>query len=164
MPADEETLLSFERTESRDAIATYLRTAFRDLDDDGTLVLDGGERTVTVRMPERATFEVEAEREETDDGDTELSVGFEVEWTETDEAALEEDGRDPVVPDDSNAQFQTYTDRAGRYRWRLVDSAASIVAVAGRGYDSRSAAEQAAARVPMLAPEATVVDVDSEAG
>ena len=77
----EEVLFKSEQRETRTAIADHLRTIADRLDDGGSITLSGGNESVTLDVPARATFEVKAERE-TGDGAPELSVEFEIEWTE----------------------------------------------------------------------------------
>ncbi len=77
----EEVLFETEQSHSREEIATYLRSVADRLDGDGELTLSAGGDSVDLMVPERPTFEVKAERE-TNGGPPELSVEFELEWTE----------------------------------------------------------------------------------
>ncbi len=81
----EEVLFKSERTESRGAIADHLRAVADKLDAGGPVTLAAGSESVTMDVPARATFEVKAERE-TGSGAPELSVEFEIEWTEGEES------------------------------------------------------------------------------
>ncbi|WP_311170176.1 amphi-Trp domain-containing protein [Halobellus ordinarius] len=78
----EEVLFVSENSQSREAIASYLRRFADRLDADGEITLSAGEQSVTMDPPERPTFEVKAEREGPVDGDGELSIEFEIEWKE----------------------------------------------------------------------------------
>ncbi|WP_254535002.1 amphi-Trp domain-containing protein [Halomarina litorea] len=82
----EEVLFKSEHEENRAAIADYLRAVADKLDAGGAVTLSDGGESVTLDVPARATFEVKAERE-TGSGAPELSVEFELEWTEGDEEA-----------------------------------------------------------------------------
>ncbi len=77
----EETLFVTERRQSRAEIASHLRSVADALDAGEPVTLSSGTESVTLEIPDRAEFEVKAERE-TDDGDPELSVEFEIEWHE----------------------------------------------------------------------------------
>lgn len=80
----EETLFASESTQSRGAIAEYLRTVASKLDAGESITLTAGEESITLDVPAQATFEVKAERETSagGDGPGELSVEFELEWRE----------------------------------------------------------------------------------
>lgn len=80
----EETLFVTERPQSRVEIASYLRSIADKLDEGGTVTLSSGADSVTLEIPEQSEFEIKAERE-TDDGEPELSLEFEIEWNETGE-------------------------------------------------------------------------------
>lgn len=80
----EEVLFKTERSHPREEIATYLRSVADKLDGDGGLTLSAGDESVDLAVPDRPTFEVKAERET--NGSTELSVEFELEWTEGEDA------------------------------------------------------------------------------
>jgi amphi-Trp domain-containing protein len=77
----EETLFSSEQRQSRDEIAAHLRSVADKLETGEPLTLSTGTDSVTLDVPEEAEFEVKAERE-TEDGEPELSVEFEIEWDE----------------------------------------------------------------------------------
>ncbi|WP_101295760.1 amphi-Trp domain-containing protein [Halegenticoccus soli] len=82
----EETIFSVEQSMDRAEIARYLRTVADAVESDGELTLSAGEQNVTLQIPTRPTFEVEAERETPSGGGRgELSVEFEIEWDEGDE-------------------------------------------------------------------------------
>lgn len=81
----EEVLFETERSHSREEIATYLRSVADKLDDGGDLTLSSGGESVELAVPDRPTFEVKAERE-TNSGTPELSVEFELEWKEGQDA------------------------------------------------------------------------------
>lgn len=78
----EEVLFESESTQSRAAIATYLRRVADNLDAGDPITLRAGEESVTLSPPARPTFEVKAEREGPADGSGERSVEFELEWDE----------------------------------------------------------------------------------
>jgi len=78
----EKVLFESESTQSREAIATYLRRVADNLDAGDPITLRAGEESVTLDPPASPTFEVKAEREGPADGPGELSVEFELEWDE----------------------------------------------------------------------------------
>ncbi len=83
----EEVLFKFEQSMDRSEIAAYLRTVADRLEagDDLSLAADG--QDVALSPPDRPTFEVKAERETSSSGGSpELSVEFELEWTDGDES------------------------------------------------------------------------------
>jgi uncharacterized protein len=53
------------------------------------------------------------------------------------------------------ARFEIFTDRAGRYRWRLKASNGEKVATSGEAFASRFNAARAARAVKRNAPRAT---------
>jgi uncharacterized protein YegP (UPF0339 family) len=55
-------------------------------------------------------------------------------------------------------KFQIYTDAAGKFRWRLKDSAGEKVASSGDSFASRLEANLAARRVKDTAPDAEIDD------
>jgi uncharacterized protein YegP (UPF0339 family) len=55
-------------------------------------------------------------------------------------------------------KFQIYTDAAGKFRWRLKDSAGEKVASSGDSFASRSEAKLAAKLVRDTAPDAEIDD------
>lgn len=77
----EEILFGTEQSMDRGEIASYLRQIADRLDSDGSLTLSAGGESVTLDVPGTPTFEIKAERE-TEGSETELSVEFELEWTE----------------------------------------------------------------------------------
>jgi uncharacterized protein YegP (UPF0339 family) len=52
------------------------------------------------------------------------------------------------------ARFQTFQDKADKWRWRLVDGNNRKVATSGESFDSRSNALRAARNVKATAPSA----------
>ena len=56
-------------------------------------------------------------------------------------------------------KFELYTDKAGKYRFRLKASNGQVIAV-GEAYESKSAAENGIASVQKNAPGAPTVEVD----
>jgi len=81
----EEVLFKSETDQSREEIASYLRTVADNLDSGSAISLKSGSESVTLDPPARPTFEVKAEREGPAGNMTELSVEFELEWDEGDE-------------------------------------------------------------------------------
>ncbi|MFB6081858.1 MAG: amphi-Trp domain-containing protein [Halanaeroarchaeum sp.] len=77
----EEVLFVTETTQTRADVAGYLRTVADRLDDGAALTLSAGSDSVTLDPPGTVEFEVKAERE-TGGGPPEVSVEFELEWTE----------------------------------------------------------------------------------
>ena len=77
----EEVLFETETAQSRNDIATYLRTVADKLDSGDAITLSAGGESVTLDVPAQPTFEVKAEREGTEPN-TELSIEFELEWRE----------------------------------------------------------------------------------
>jgi uncharacterized protein YegP (UPF0339 family) len=59
----------------------------------------------------------------------------------------------------SNATFEVYEDRDGKWRWRLVHDNGNIIADSGEGYASRQKCEQGLASVRENAPDADIVEV-----
>lgn len=78
----EEVLFKSERDQSREEIASYLRTVAEKLEQGDAITLTSGSESVTMEPPARPTFEVKAEREGPTDGPGELSIEFELEWDE----------------------------------------------------------------------------------
>lgn len=78
----EEVLFKSERAQSRNEIASYLRTVADALEAGESITLSSGDQSVTMDPPARPTFEVKAEREGPADRPGELSVEFELEWDE----------------------------------------------------------------------------------
>ncbi|MFC7143240.1 amphi-Trp domain-containing protein [Halosimplex aquaticum] len=83
----EEGLFKSESAQSRDEIASYLRSVAEKLEQGDSITLKTGAESVTMDPPERPTFEVKAEREGPADGPGELSIEFELEWDENSESA-----------------------------------------------------------------------------
>jgi amphi-Trp domain-containing protein len=78
----EEVLFTSESSQSRDEIASYLRSVAEKLEQGGSITLKAGSESVTMEPPARPTFEVKAEREGPASGPGELSIEFELEWDE----------------------------------------------------------------------------------
>jgi amphi-Trp domain-containing protein len=78
----EEVLFETESTESRADVAAYLRAVADALDGGEPVTLRVGDRSTTLDVPERVTFEVKTEREGPVDGPGELSLELELEWPE----------------------------------------------------------------------------------
>jgi len=78
----EEVLFESERRQSRDEIASYLRTVADALEAGESITLSSGDQSVTMEPPAQPTFEVKAEREGPADRPGELSIEFELEWDE----------------------------------------------------------------------------------
>lgn len=60
----------------------------------------------------------------------------------------------------ARARFQIYADAAGKYRWRLKDSAGEKVASSSESFDTKASAKQAAEQVKGTAPDADIDDVE----
>ncbi|MEF8825842.1 MAG: amphi-Trp domain-containing protein [Halapricum sp.] len=78
----EEVLFKSESNQSREEIASYLRTVAENLESGAAIGLKSGSESVTLDPPARPTFEVKAEREGPTDRPGELSIEFELEWDE----------------------------------------------------------------------------------
>jgi amphi-Trp domain-containing protein len=78
----EEVLFETERMQSRNEVASYLRTVADKLDGTDSITLNAGSQSVTVDPPSQVEFEVKVEREGPTDGTGELSIEFELEWDE----------------------------------------------------------------------------------
>lgn len=83
----EETLFEFEQTMSRAEVARYLRIVAKHLEKDGSINFSSGARQSTVEVPSRVQFEIEVEREASDNEPAEMSIELEIEWTEGEEDA-----------------------------------------------------------------------------
>ena len=88
----EDVLFKSERTESRDEIASSLRSVADKLEQGGSITLKTRAESVTMDPPTRPTFEVKAEREGPAEGPGELSIEFELEWDENSETGEGEAG------------------------------------------------------------------------
>ena len=88
----EEVLFKSESVQSRNEIASYLRSVAEKLEQGGSITLKAGSESVTMDPPARPTFEVKAEREGPVDGSGELSIEFELEWDENSETGEGEAG------------------------------------------------------------------------
>jgi len=64
----------------------------------------------------------------------------------------------------SQATFEIYEDRTGKWRWRLVHDNGNIIADSGEGYASRQKCEQGLESVKENAPGASVERVDDPTG
>ncbi len=82
----EEVLFESESRQSREDIATYLRTVAENLESGAAISLSAGSESVTLQPPPQLEFEVKAEREGPTDRAGELSIEFELEWDEDHEA------------------------------------------------------------------------------
>lgn len=79
----EEVLFKSESPQSRDEIASYLRSVAEKLEQGGSITLKAGTESVTMDPPARPTFEVKAEREtDSSGGNAEQSLELEIEWDE----------------------------------------------------------------------------------
>ncbi len=85
----EEVLLKSETVQSREDVATYLRSVADRLESGESMTLEAGQDSVTLDPPARPTFEVKVEREGPQSGPGEMSVEFELEWNEQVEGADE---------------------------------------------------------------------------
>ncbi len=66
--------------------------------------------------------------------------------------------------EDSQSQFELYTDTAGKHRWRLRHRNRNIIADSAQGYSSRQKAQQGLSAVKRDAFGAGVVDLDKVEG
>ena len=57
-------------------------------------------------------------------------------------------------------KFELYTDKAGKYRFRLKASNGQVIAV-GEAYESKTAAKNGIESVKKNAPDAPIVEVES---
>ena len=87
----EEILFESESEQTREDIASYLRTVADKLEQGDAITLTSGSESVTLEPPARPTFEIKAEREGQTDGPGELSIEFELEWSEHESAEGGED-------------------------------------------------------------------------
>lgn len=78
----EDVLFESESDQSREQIASFLRTVADNLEAGDAITLSAGGDSVTMTPPSHPTFEVKAEREGPTDGPKELSIEFELEWDE----------------------------------------------------------------------------------
>ncbi|MEF8807351.1 amphi-Trp domain-containing protein [Natronomonas sp.] len=78
----EEVLFKSESNQTREEIASYLRSVADKLEQGDAVTLKSGSESVTMEPPARPTFEVKAEREGPTDGSGKLSIEFELEWNE----------------------------------------------------------------------------------
>ena len=89
----EEVLFKSESDQTREEIASYLRSLADKLDQGEAVTLKSGSESVTMEPPARPTFEVKAEREGPTDGSGELSIEFELEWDENGNGADDGSGQ-----------------------------------------------------------------------
>jgi len=79
----EEILFKSESTQSRESIASYLRSVADKLDAGESVTLTTGSESTTLDIPAQPTFEVKAERETSSGGgNAEQSLELEIEWAE----------------------------------------------------------------------------------
>ena len=88
----EEVLFKSESIQSRDEIASYLRSVAEKLEQGESITLKAGSESVTMDPPTQPTFEVKAEREGPAESSGELSIEFELEWDENSESGEGEAG------------------------------------------------------------------------
>lgn len=89
----EEVLFKSEERLDRKAVAAHLRSVADKLDAGEALTLTSNGDELTLDVPASATFEVKAERETSKrGGPAELSVEFELEWTEGDDGERSKSG------------------------------------------------------------------------
>jgi uncharacterized protein YegP (UPF0339 family) len=74
--------------------------------------------------------------------------------------ALEETPIIPEVADESQAEFQIYSDEGGGHRWRLVHDNGNILADSGEGYSSRRNVRNAVESVRSNADPASYLQFD----
>ena len=83
----EDVLFKSERAQSRDEIASSLRSVAEKLEQRGSITLKTGSESVTMDPPSWPTFEVKAEREGPTEGPGESCIEFELEWDEHSETS-----------------------------------------------------------------------------
>jgi amphi-Trp domain-containing protein len=83
----DETLFEFEQSFDRPDVAAYLREMANRLDADGQLELTAGGASTAVSVPDRVQFEVEVERDASDDGSATIEVELELSWREREDGA-----------------------------------------------------------------------------
>lgn len=88
----ETVLFESEGTQGRSEIASYLHRVAEKLDAGEDITLTAGDQSVTLTPPAQSTFEVKAEREGPTGGPGELSIEFEIEWSEDGGAGAGEGG------------------------------------------------------------------------
>jgi uncharacterized protein YegP (UPF0339 family) len=76
------------------------------------------------------------------------------------EAERDELARELQMIDDSQSQFELYTDTGGKVRWRLRHRNRNIIADSAQGYSSRQKAQQGLSAVKRDAFGASVIDLD----
>ena len=145
-----ETLYEDRSPRKRRQIATYFRR-LADRFSRGEAAAVDGDALVAVDVPPEPEMAVELERE-----DGRASLEIELEWDEA-------NGAIDVEAATSKARFETYEDKAGEHRWRLVHRNGNIIADCGEGYASKRAAEQGLESVRNNAPGAHVIDRSKDA-
>jgi amphi-Trp domain-containing protein len=153
----EETLLSFEALQTRVAIATRLRSLADAFDGDGAMTLTADDQEVTLTPPPTPEFELEVERERTD-AESELSVEAEIEWDESAEST-DRAGDDETASTADQPTFEYYVDRAGGWRWRLIDDG-TILATGTRNFESEAAVEERIQQVRAAGLDAGTVSTE----
>ena len=89
----EEVVFKSESEQSREDIASYLRTVADNLDSGNAISLKAGSESVTLNPPARPTFEIKAEHEGPAGNMTERSIEFELEWDKNDDEEGGEGGQ-----------------------------------------------------------------------
>ena len=141
----DETIYEDRSPRKRRQIATYLRRLADRLGRGEAVAVDD-EQSVAVDVPPEPDMSVELERE----GGT-ASLEIELEWDEA-------DGAIDVEAAASKARFETYEDKAGEHRWRLVHRNGNIIADCAEGYSAKAKAEQGLESVRTNAPGGYVID------
>jgi uncharacterized protein YegP (UPF0339 family) len=104
------------------------------------------------------------------DKQTEAREAAETEASEQAEVAADERARRELLEDElqrittSQSQFELYTDRGGKHRWRLRHRNQNIIADSAQGYASRQNAQKGISSVKRDAVGATVIDLDKVEG
>ena len=89
----EEVVFKSESEQSREEIASYLRTVADNLDSGDAISLKAGSESVTLNPPTRPTFKIKAEHEGPAGNMTERSIEFELEWDKNDDEEGGEGGQ-----------------------------------------------------------------------
>lgn len=68
-----------------------------------------------------------------------------------------------IDEDDDSAEFETYEDDAGEYRWRLRHRNGNVIATPGEGYSRKESCEDSIEGLREYAPDADVLDIEQAA-
>ena len=116
------------------------------------------ERDAAIAEAERQAEEAERRAREAEKEAKEAERQAEIAATERTER--EQLAAELAAIETSQSQFELYTDRSGRHRWRLRHRNRNIIADSSQGYSSRQKAQQGLSAVRRDAVGAAVVDLD----